>query len=66
MTYRVWLGDEGDWGEMERNGEFYDADTLDAMITKISGDLYGTYKTGMTFDELADELDANGYTLEQR
>lgn len=65
MTHRVFFETEGDWAEMERNGEFVEADTLTDLIPKLQAELeFGTYTIGMTYDQLAEELEENGYSID--
>lgn len=65
MAHRVFFDVDGDWAEMERNGEFVEADTLAELIPKLQKELeHGEYTADMTYDQLADELEENGYAID--
>lgn len=65
MAHRVFFDLDGDWGDMERNGEFIEADTLAELIPKVQAQLEVEGLTvDMSADELADALEEHGYALD--
>lgn len=64
MAHRVFFEPDGDWEDMEANGEFIEGETLAELIPKLQAELeHGTYTLDMTYEQLEAELDKYHYAL---